>query len=315
MVLVVFAAGLVLLVAGAELLVRGASAIAAALRVPPLVVGLTVVAFATSAPELAVTSAAALDGTADVAVGGVVGSNIFNVLLILGVSSLILPLAVTVGLVRVEIPIMIGATVLAFLVALDGRLGRLDGVILLAGMAAFLGRQWWAARAELDAEAAAEAGDAPPVSLWRQGAAVLVGLGLLVLGARWSVDAAVELAERAGISEIVVGLTLVAAGTSLPELATSAMASLRGERDIAVGNVIGSNVFNLLAVLGVGSLLAPSGLRVMSETLAVDLPVMLAAAVVCLPLALTGYRISRREGVVLLAGYVAFVVYLVLARA
>lgn len=314
--LVLFIAGGGLLVGGAELLVRGASRMAAAAGVSSLVVGLTVVAFGTSTPELAVTVGSAWTGEADVALGNVVGSNIFNVLFILGVSAMITPLVVAQPLVRLDVPLMIAASVLALLLALDGRIGRLDGAVLFAGIVAYTGfllrqsrRQTARAREERDALAGPER---VPGHWARDVALVLVGLVLLVIGARWLVDAAVTTAEALGVSELVIGLTIVAAGTSLPEVATSVLASVRGERDIAVGNVVGSNIFNLLAVLGLGSLVAPDGVAVSPGALTFDIPVMIAVAVASLPIFFTGYLIARWEGAVFLGFYAAYTLYLVL---
>jgi cation:H+ antiporter len=314
---VLFVLGGVLLIAGAELLVRGASRLAIAAGISPLVVGLTVVAFGTSSPELAVTIGSAYAGQADVALGNVMGSNIFNVLFILGISAVITPLAVAPQLVRLDVPIMIGASVLALLLALDDRIGRLDGLVLFSGVVAytlFLIRQSRRESAGVRAEYQEAFGRrdrkraSPLVNL----VLVVGGLGLLVLGAQWLVEAAVGIATALGVSELVIGLTIVAAGTSLPEVATSVLAALRGERDIAVGNVFGSNIFNILAVLGLGSLFAPSGVPVPPGALTFDIPVMIAVAVAALPIAFTGYTIERWEGAVFLGYYLAYVTYLVL---
>jgi cation:H+ antiporter len=321
--LALFVLGGLLLAGGAELLVRGASRLAVAGGISPLVVGLTVVAFGTSAPELAVTVGAAYGGQADVALGNVVGSNIANVLLILGVSAAVAPLAVARRLVRLEVPLMIGASVLVLLLALDGRVGRLDGLGLFALVVAYVvfairhGRREPAVEQAAMQEALVDVGLADVRR--RRGEwildvlSVLAGLALLVVGARWLVDGAVAAAEAMGVSELVIGLTVVAVGTSLPELATSVLASIRGERDIAVGNAIGSNLFNLLAVLGLGSMLAPAGVAVPRAALAFDLPVMIAVAFACLPIFFTGHRISRGEGWLFLAYYAAYTLYLVLA--
>jgi len=306
--------GLALLIGGAELLVRAASRLAAALGVPPLVVGLTVVAFGTSAPELAVSIGASLGGQADVAVGNVVGSNIFNVLLILGLAAVLVPLAVQRPLVRRDVPVMIGVSVLVLLLGLDGAIGRVDGLVLVAGLIVYTVLLVRAGRRENGAVAATVVAVSPPFR-WRDVVLVGVGLALLVAGSRSFVAGAVTLAGRLGISELVVGLTIVAAGTSLPEVATSVVASLRGERDIAVGNVVGSNLFNLLAVLGLSGVVAPGGLAVPAAALRVDLPVMIAAAVACLPIFATGHRISRGEGAWFLACYVAYTTYLILTAA
>lgn len=315
--LLMFIAGGVLLIGGAELMVRGASRLAVAAGISPLVVGLTVVAFGTSSPELAVTVGSAFAGEADMALGNVVGSNIFNILFVLGLSSLIAPLIVAQQLVRFDVPLVIVASILVLLMGLDGRIGRTDGLILFAGVLAYTfyvirqtRRESAAIRAEYE-EAYGEA-EAAPRSWLLNLSLVGGGLGLLVIGADWLVDAAVATAVALGVSSLVIGLTIVAVGTSLPEIATSVLASLRGERDIAVGNVVGSNLFNLLCVLGLGSILAPGGVTVPRGALVFDIPVMIAVAVAALPIFFTGYSIARWEGAVFLAYYVAYTVYLLL---
>ncbi len=314
MAVVFFIAGLGLLVLGAEALVRGASRLAAALGIPPLIIGLTIVAFGTSAPELAVGLHAAVSAQAGIAVGNVVGSNIFNILFILGLSALVAPLTVSQRLIRLEVPLLVVLSVAVLLLGRDGRLGRADGLLLTAGLAAYIGfLMVHGRRARPDPEPAAEA--ARRGGWIKNTAFVLAGLGLLILGSRWLVDAAVVLARRLGVGELTIGLTVVAAGTSLPELVTSVVASFRGERDIAVGNVIGSNLFNLMGVLGLSGLAAPDGIAVSSAALGFDLPIMAAAAVVCLPVFFTGGIISRGEGLALLAYYAAYTAYLLLAAA
>ncbi|MGE5153600.1 MAG: calcium/sodium antiporter [Bdellovibrio bacteriovorus] len=314
--LLLLALGLVLLTAGAESLVRGASGIAARLGIPPLIVGLTVVAFGTSAPELAVSVAAAWSGQGDIALGNVVGSNIFNVLLILGISALIVPLAISSQLIRVDVPLMIGASILTLLFALDGRIGRIDGALLFTGLLFYIGFQIRQGMRERRAgtQGAGDDSSLPPAGPgWLDPVLVLGGLLVLVLGSRLLVTSAVSIAQALGVSELVIGLTIVAAGTSLPEVATSVIASLRGERDIAVGNVVGSNVFNLLGVLGLSSLVSPSGIGVAHQALQFDLPVMLAVAVACLPIFVTGREIARWEGGLFFAYYIAYTVYVVMA--
>ncbi|MBW3659590.1 MAG: calcium/sodium antiporter [Actinobacteria bacterium] len=315
--LLLFVLGGALLVGGAELLVRGASRLAIAAGISPLVVGLTVVAFGTSSPELAVTVGSAYAGQAEVALGNVVGSNIFNVLFILGVSALIAPLVVAQQLVRLDVPIMIGASVMALLLGLDGRIGRLDGAVLFAGVVVYTvflvrlsRRETAAVEAEYDG-AFGEDPQARPRPLVDI-ALLLVGLGLLVVGSQWLVEAAVATATTLGVSELVIGLTIVAAGTSLPEVATSVLATIRGERDIAVGNVVGSCIFNLLAVLGLGSVVSPDGVPVPQGALTFDVPVMVAVAIAALPIFFTGYVIARWEAAVFLGYYVAYASYLVL---
>ncbi|TZG40245.1 calcium/sodium antiporter [Halomonas eurihalina] len=302
-----FVAGLALLIVGAEVLVRGASRLALRMGISPLIIGLTVVAFGTSSPELAVSVKSALDDQAGIAMGNVVGSNIFNVLFILGVAALIVPLTVAPQLIRQDIPLMIGLSGLLLVLSLDGLLGRLDSLLLVACLAAYLLFLFLHNRRE--APPPSKKSNTPlPLNLFM----VLGGLALLVLGSHWFVGASVEMAARLGISEQVIGLTIVAAGTSLPEVVTSLIAALRGERDIAVGNVVGSNIFNILGVLGLSGLLAPSGIGVSAAMLGFDMPVMIAVALACLPICLTGGTINRWEGGVLLGYYLAYTAYLVL---
>jgi cation:H+ antiporter len=316
--LLLFLAGLTALVAGASLLVRGASALALSFGVSPLVVGLTIVAFGTSSPEVAVSVGAALEGQTDIAVGNVVGSNIFNVLFILGASALIVPLVVHVQLIRQEVPIMIGASLLLIALGFDGRLTRLDAALLFGLLVVYTvflivqsRRQTQEAVAELTAEL-------PRSAAWDrhwavQVALVVAGLVLLVLGSDWLVTAAVTFAKALGVSDLVIGLTIVAAGTSMPEVATSITAAIKGERDIAVGNVVGSNTFNILGCLGLAGLVAPAGLPLAPSVLTFDLWVMLAVAIACLPVFFTGREIARWEGAVFLGYYAAYVAYLILA--
>ena len=314
--LLFFVAGLALLIAGAELLVRGASRLAAAAGITPLVVGLTVVAYGTSAPEMAVSVGSALKGQPDLALGNVLGSNIFNVLFILGASALVTPLVVQRRLVWNDVPVMIGVSLLPAALGWDGLISRLDGVLLATG--AFAYTAWLIREGRREARAAA-AEDAPPAAATRRrGAAlalqlllVLAGLALLVLGARWLVGGAVAIARWAGLSELIIGLTIVAAGTSMPEVAASITAALKGERDIAVGNVVGSNVFNILAVLGFSAALSPAGIAVAPSALAFDIPVMIAVAVACLPIFFTGHLVARWEGALFLAYYAAYTAYLI----
>ncbi len=310
-----FLAGLAILILGAEVLVRGASRLSLSLGMPPLVVGLTVVAFGTSAPELAITLSGAIAGKTDLALGNVVGSSIFNVLFILGLSALLAPLVVDRQLVRQEVPIMIAMSALTLVLALDRRISAVDGALLLGCLLAYIVLLYRQGR-RAPAKEVADPLLPPPQP--KRGplpdlAAIIIGLAMLVLGARWLVDAATHIALRLGISEAVVGLTIVAAGTSLPEVATSVVAALRGQREIAVGNALGSNIFNLGSVLGLGALFAGSGgLPVARSILSFDLPVMLAVALACLPVLFTGHRIGRREGALFFGYYVAYTTWLVL---
>jgi cation:H+ antiporter len=308
--------GLVALVAGAEALVRGASKLALAFGISPLVVGLTVVAFGTSSPEVAVALGAVIDGKVDLALGNVVGSNIFNVLFILGVSALVTPLLVAQQLIRQEVPMMIGISLLLFVLALDGGIGRVDGLVLVTILVAytvFLIRQSRRANQGLRDEAVSEVTRMTTGgwddNLVAQLGLVAGGLGMLVLGADWFVEGAIRIARSLGISELVIGLTIVAAGTSMPEVATSLLAAARGERDIAVGNVVGSNIFNILGCLGISAVVAPSGLTVAESMMAFDIPAMIAVAIACLPIFFSGNTISRWEGWVFLGYYLAYTAY------
>ena len=330
-------AGLVLVVAGADAMVRGAARAAAALGVPPLLVGLTVVAYGTSAPELAVSLSAGADARPELALANVVGSNVFNVLAILGLAALFAPLAASATVVRREIPLMLLVTLGAMALGADGVLARGDGLLMLAALAALTAGQVVAARRALRGAALArrdrnagrplvDSGPAPPGrardtrvrdAFLRDALFVAAGLTGLVIGAGWLIDAAVAIALDLGVSEVVIGLTIVAAGTSLPELATSVVAALRGERDLAIGNVVGSNVFNLVGILGLASLTAPSGLPVPPQVLGLDAWVALGAAALLLPLARSGGALVRWEGAVLVlayAGYLTAVVTLALGR-
>jgi cation:H+ antiporter len=310
--------GVVALVGGAELLVRGAASIASRFGIPPVVIGLTVVAFGTSAPELAVSVGAAASGNTDVAFGNVVGSNIANILLILGASAVIGGLAVTQRIVRFDVPLLVLVTVATFLLALDNSVGRIDGVLLFAGVVVYTAWLIRGARSE-SPEVAEEYADSVeeleveivdrPLTV--QLGLVVAGFVALVAGSQMLVGGATDIAEELGVSDLVIGLTVVAIGTSLPELATSVMAAFRGQRDIAVGNVVGSNLFNLLSVLGLTAIVS-GDVAVSDAALRLDVPVMLAATIVLVPIFWNGFVIRRWEGFVLLAFYVVYVAFLVL---
>ena len=311
-------AGLVALIIGGEGVVRGASFLAAIARIPPVIVGLTVVALGTSSPELAVGISSALAGEPDFVVGNVVGSNIYNVLLVLGGSALLVPLVVERSLIRWDVPVMVVASVGLLLLAGDGILTRSDGIILVAALVLYLAVAVVQARRnaivaaddEFARRFAARQRSAARIGL--HVAAVVVGIGLLVVGAGWVVDGAVDIAERLGLDRLVIGLTVVALGTTMPELVTSLVAALRGERDIAVGNIVGSNLMNILVVAGGTSLLAAGGVHVARAAITFDMPVMLAVAVACLPILFTGHRIDRWEGFLFVGYAAAYTAYLVL---
>lgn len=305
--------GLVLLVVGADLLVKGAARLAGSFGIPALVIGLTVVAFGTSAPELAVSVKAAYSGQAELAIANVVGSNIFNVLFILGAAAMISPLIISRQLIRQDVPIMVLISVVALLMTLDGNISRLEAGILFAGLLSytwFLFRQGKAKGVDtVDEEVEAMLKSNTPA--WQNVLLVIGGLILLVLGARWLVESAVEIARAWGVNEAVIGLTIVAAGTSLPEVVTSIVATIRGERDIAVGNVVGSNIFNILCVLGLSGLVSPIPLIAGEQMAMVDIPVMVGVAVLCVPLFFIGSVLNRMEGLLFMLLYIAYTWYLV----
>jgi cation:H+ antiporter len=303
-------AGLALLWAGAEGLVRGSASMALRLGLTPLVVGLTVVAFGTSSPELVVSVGAALTGQGGIALGNVVGSNVGNVGLILGLGALVSPIAIRSQIVRLDMPIMVGCAILLVVLLADGEIGRIEGAGLFAGVVAYTLFSLRLAKRSSDDALGVELGaELPPASgsLRRDVLLSIAGFALLLVGAKLLVEGAIVVARAAGLSEAVIGLTIVAIGTSLPELASTLVASAKGEADLAVGNVVGSNVFNVLAVLGAAALAHPldgAGVR------GLDLGVMILFSIVVLPLARTGFRLERWEGGVLLAAYVAYVVSL-----
>lgn len=313
-----FVIGLVLLIVGAELLVRGASRLAAAFGVSPLVIGLTIVAIGTASPEIAVSLQAAVNGQGDLTLGNVLGSNIFNILFVLGVTSMIAPIMIAEQLIRKDAPIMLGISLLTLAFAMDGVLSTTDGLILLFGLIAyfiFVIRESRKESKEVQKEYAQEYAqkEVPTAkNTLINFFFILIGLGLLVIGSNWLVDSAVQIATAIGVSELIIGLTIVAVGTSLPEVATSITAALKGESDIAVGNAVGSNIFNLLGVLGLGAFLAPAGISVSSQVLQVDLPVMVFVALVTLPIFYIDSRISRLEGGLLISYYVLYITYIII---
>ncbi len=310
MSLLLLALGLALLYLGGEGLVRGASGLALRCGLTPLAVGLTVVAFGTSAPELVVSSDAAWRGLGDVALGNVIGSNIGNIALILALTALLRPVTTHLQLLRFDVPVMIGAALLLAVLLLDRQVGQVDGLLLLLGIVAYTAWVLRAARKEAQAVQVEFAQGVPhaPRPLWLLLGLTLAGLALLVVGGRVFVDAAVKLAQLWGVSDAVIGLTIVAVGTSLPELAASLVAVLRKESDMAVGNIVGSNIFNVLGILGVSSLVRPLEAINIGVT---DLLVMIGLSVSLYPMLVTQHRLTRGEGAVLLGVYAAYVVMLV----
>ncbi|MDP4624187.1 MAG: calcium/sodium antiporter [Akkermansiaceae bacterium] len=308
--------GFVLLVFAADYLVKGAASIASAVGISPLVVGLTVVAFGTSAPELAVSVASAFKGQADLAVGNVVGSNIFNILVVVGVSALIIPLVVHRQLIRLDVPVMIFLSGLVYFLSMDGLISRLDGAILFSMAIGYVGLLLWKSKHggkapgldELDG--LVDGGNDPK---WAKNIfLIVIGIAGLTGGSHLLVKGAVEIATYFGVSELVIGLTIISVGTSLPEVATSVMAAIKGERDIAIGNVVGSNIFNIVTVLGLSSIVAPNGIGVAQAALDFDMLFMIAIALAAFPVFFLGYRVGRISGFFFVSFYVAYVVYLLL---
>lgn len=308
--IILIALGVALLYFGGNLLVKNSSRLAQNWGISPLVIGLTIVAFGTSAPELAASVTAALRGSPEIALGNVIGSNIANIALILALTALVYPLRTQAAFLRREMPIMIGAAALLLLLFFNGNLARAEGALLLALLGVYL---WLLFRGqetpEIEQEFAQEYSGAPN-SPWRSAFGALLGLGLLVAGAQSLVAGATSLARGFGVPELIIGLTLVAVGTSLPELSASIIAAIKREPEIALGNIVGSNIFNILFILGATTVLQP--IDVAFSTVAVDLWVMLGLSVLLLPFLLTGLRLGRREGSVLLVFYAAYVAYLYL---
>ncbi|MDH3500889.1 MAG: calcium/sodium antiporter [Nitrosopumilus sp.] len=299
--------GLVMLYFGAEWLVRGSVAIANKLKINQLVIGLTIVAFGTSTPEMAVNVSSAIQGISDVALGNVVGSNIVNIGLILGIAAIIRPIAVAKNVVRKEIPILVGVSFLLLFLSIDQSLSSTDGIILVVGIVMFTIFSYKTSKKETHIESDTGLQIVTKTLVPKAIALIGVGLGLLTIGSFVTVENAVNLAQEFGISERTIGLTLVAVGTSLPELITSVIAAKKGHADLSVGNIIGSNIFNILAILGVSSVI--TGIAV-SDAIWTDYYVMIGFALVLIPIMRTGFIISRIEGIILLIGYVVYSVFL-----
>lgn len=304
--------GSVALFVGAEGLVRGASSLAIRLGISPLVVGLTVVAFATSSPELVVSIKAAIEGNPGIVVGNIVGSNICNIALILGVAAMISPISVKTQVIRREIPIMIVVSLFLLIILSNDAISRVEGFFLVVGIIIYiiLGYKY-SIKHKNDEEVVKEFEESVPKSpykIWKSLILVIVGLGLLVLGSVLFVDGAVAIAKKFGVSQAVIGLTIVAFGTSLPELTTSVVASFKNENDIAIGNAVGSNVFNILSILGISSLISP-----ISNTgvTMIDLSIMMFFTILILPLSRSKFTLRRWEGTLLFTGYVAYIIYLI----
>lgn len=304
---------LVALYFGADWLVRGSSSLALRAHISPLVVGLTVVAFGTSSPELVVSLNATLSGQGDIAAGNVIGSNIFNIAFILGLSAVVCPLQAKVQLFKVDIPVMLVASVLFTVLFWDGILGRIEGGLFFAGILAYTGLSLYHSRKKKDDSDTNDENDMKVLKHWTFDIGlIVVGLVILVFASDLLVKQAVFIAQAIGISEAVTGLTIVAAGTSMPELATSIVAATKKQSDIAIGNIVGSNIFNILAIMGLSALVRPITALQVNH---VDLLVMLAVSILLLPLVRTGFRIVRREGILLVLVYLAYMMYLLMGTA
>ena len=294
--------GFVLLVKGSDWFVDGASGIAARLRIPQLVIGLTIVAMGTSAPEAAVSISAALKDSADITIGNIVGSNILNILIILGLASVIVPIAVAKSTIRVDIPFMLAISGLLLALGWDGTITLVDGLIMLVLFAAYLGYMLYMAKK------GGEEGEAiKDLKLWQALLYTIIGLALIVWGADVAVDAATELARIFGLSERFIGLTVVALGTSLPELFTSVTAARKGNADIAIGNIVGSNIFNILFVVGLSAMIVPVPF---TPNFRIDTMVAIASGVMLLLCSLRQKKLVRWHGIAMLAGYAAYFLYL-----
>ena len=303
--------GIVGLFVGAEGLVRGSSSLAISFGISPLVVGLTIVAFATSSPELVVSIKAAIDGNPGIVVGNVVGSNICNIALILGVAALISPMRVKTQVIKREIPLMIFISFVFLLVLIDGSISRWEGAIFVIGIIAYIILSYMYVRKDKDDVEIVKEFEkglrTKPYKIWQSILLIIGGLVLLIIGSKLFIDGAIETAVKLGVSQAVIGLTIVALGTSLPELITSIVASFRNENDIAIGNIVGSNVFNILSILGISSLINPisnSGVTI------IDLAIMMFFTILILPLCRSGFKLRRWEGALLFTGYIAYMIYL-----
>ncbi|MGS1097054.1 calcium/sodium antiporter (plasmid) [Aquamicrobium terrae] len=313
--------GLSLLVAGSEMVVRAGSRLAALIGIPPILIGLTIVAVGTSTPELAVGIEAALQGNGSLAVGNIAGTNSFNILFILGLSALLMPLSLEMRTLRFDLPVMTTAALALLAMAWDGMLTRVEGMALFLAGIAYTGAIIRWARRESRAVIAEFSREypVPPANGHTRKAGtslmvLLAGIAIVVVGAEWLVHGAVDLARMMGVSDAFIGLTIVAIGTSSPELVTTIVSTLRQERDIAVGNLLGSSVYNILFILGITALAPSTGISVEPALVHIDIPVMGAAAIACVPIFLSGRQVTRAEGTAFVTAYLAYLAYLVIAR-
>ncbi|MEX0686277.1 MAG: calcium/sodium antiporter [Balneolales bacterium] len=320
MVILLFFVGLILLILGAEALVRGASRMATAFHITPLVIGLTVVAYGTGAPEVAVGINAAISGQSDITIGNIIGSNIVNILLIMGLSAILTPLSASHKLVRMDVPLLIAVSAIVMGLSMNGFFTRMNGIILFSVLIIYTvyliyrGRQSKEKREQIYDEHNDIQSNPPKIGA-REIGLIIGGIAFLVIGSGWLVEGAVAFAQFFGLSELIIGLTIVSIGTSLPELTTAVVAGFRNERNMAVGNIVGSCLFNLLGVLGLSSIFTPADIPVAASVIWFDIPVMIAASIACLPIFFTDGIISRWEGALFLCFYFAYTAYLILAAA
>lgn len=305
---ILFFISVIALWAGAKWLVQGSAQLAARFRIPSILIGLTIVAWGTSSPEVAVTLVGAWKGEGELVIGNIVGSNIFNLLFILGLSALMTPIVVKWQLIRLDVPLMIVSTLFFWFLAFNQKLGHLSGLLLLVGMGFYLFITFRFAKKE---ETTKEKLPHLP-SLWMQIISIVLGLILLIAGSELFISQASKIARSLGVSELLIGLTLLAGGTSLPELVTTLMALRKGENDIAIGHIVGSNISNLLGVMGLGALLSPQAIEIPQKALTFDIPIMIAASIGALPIFFTGHRISRWEGILFLFYYALYLTFLLL---
>jgi cation:H+ antiporter len=309
--------GLLALLGGAELVVRAGTALATRLSVRPIIIGLTVVSVGTSVPELAIGIDAALNGSPDLAVGNIVGTNLINFLFILGLSAVLIPIAIDRRTLRLDLPAMAAATLALYLMSLDGILTRLEGALLVIGAVAYTASLLRVSRhetADVQDDYARAVTATTEHRLRRISLSLALGLTLVVVGAELLVEGAVSAASSLGVSDAVVGLTVVAVGTSAPELVTTIISTVRGDRDIAIGNLLGSSTYNIAAVLGLTVLVAPNGVPVSEEVLNADLVLLVVVMAAALPVLVTGSRITRVEGALFVATYIGYLTWLLMTR-
>ena len=322
MTIVQFILGLVGLIAGAELFLKAVDRFGLKWGVSPLIMGLTVVAFATGAPELAISIKAAFSGSADLVLGNIIGSNIANILLILGITAIISPINITRRVIRIDVPIVITISVVVYLMSIDGGLSTVDGVILLMGFLAY--SYFTYVQIKNNSNEEEKEGETFQYHLSpdelekgtffyiKNGGLLLIGLALIVLGSNWIVDSAVIIARILGLSELVIGLTIISIGTSLPEVATSLSAARKDNADIAVANVMGSNLYNVLLTLALTLIIAPNVLAVSKDAITLDLPFMILVSMACIPIFIAGFNLTRMDGALFLGYYITYLTYLVL---